>query len=108
MVIVRPQFLTGEDTKGLCPSIPWIEREGRAVGFSCCQRVEQLVFRVVKELNNENNGECLIELIGSCRNKNSLVSSPQGKRTRGCLGRATRGFGEIVIGEHSNWGGLTT
>nr|GLL21601.1 hypothetical protein GOBAR_AA29305 [Ipomoea trifida] len=23
LVIVRPQFLTGGDTKGLCPSIPW-------------------------------------------------------------------------------------
>ncbi|PPR91378.1 hypothetical protein GOBAR_AA29305 [Gossypium barbadense] len=29
LVIMRPQFLTGGDTKGLCPSIPWIDREGR-------------------------------------------------------------------------------
>ena len=28
LVIVRPQFLTGGDTKGLYPSITWIDREG--------------------------------------------------------------------------------
>ncbi|PPS08684.1 hypothetical protein GOBAR_AA11954 [Gossypium barbadense] len=28
LVIMRPQFLTGGDTKGLRPSIPWIDREG--------------------------------------------------------------------------------
>ncbi|KAF3618143.1 hypothetical protein FXO37_34329 [Capsicum annuum] len=45
LVIVRPQFLTGEDTKGLCPSIPWIDRErGKIFWF----------FHVVKDLNNEN------------------------------------------------------
>ena len=55
LVIVRPQFLTGGDTKGLCPSIPWIDRGGaELLVFSCCQSVEQWVFRVVKELNNEN------------------------------------------------------
>ncbi|KAL1803398.1 hypothetical protein ACET3Z_032045 [Daucus carota] len=26
LVIVRPQFLIGGDTKGLCPSIPWLDR----------------------------------------------------------------------------------
>ncbi|XVF70067.1 hypothetical protein PTKIN_Ptkin11bG0131800 [Pterospermum kingtungense] len=26
---MRPKFLTGRDTKGLHPSIPWIDREGR-------------------------------------------------------------------------------
>lgn len=45
LVIVRPPFLTGGDTKGLYPSIPWIDREG---GQSFC------FFHVVKELNNEN------------------------------------------------------
>lgn len=39
-VIARPQ---GGDTKGLCPSIPWIDREGgQSFWF----------FHVVKELNN--------------------------------------------------------
>nr|DAD43696.1 TPA_asm: hypothetical protein HUJ06_001926 [Nelumbo nucifera] len=33
LVIVKPQFLTGGDTKGLCPFIPWIDREG---GQSFC------------------------------------------------------------------------
>jgi hypothetical protein len=51
LVIVRPQFLTGGDTKGLCPSIPWRGRAELLV-FSSCQ--EQWFFRVVKELNNEN------------------------------------------------------
>ncbi|KAK5825873.1 hypothetical protein PVK06_020748 [Gossypium arboreum] len=42
-VIMRPQFLTGRDTKGLRPSIPWIDREGgQSFWF----------FHVVKELNN--------------------------------------------------------
>ena len=94
------------------------------------------------------DGECLIELIGSCRNKvqvyrsvrmpqlhtslhfhltpivmindssschdlllnsqNFCRSIPEGQRTRRCLGCATRGFGEVEIGEHSSWGGLTT
>jgi hypothetical protein len=41
-VIARPQ---GVDTKGLCPSIPWIDREGgQSFWF----------FHVVKELNNSN------------------------------------------------------
>ncbi|KAG9455494.1 hypothetical protein H6P81_000002 [Aristolochia fimbriata] len=39
-LVVRPQFLTGKDTKRLCPPSLW---DGRAVGF-----------HVVKELNNEN------------------------------------------------------
>ena len=43
LVIVRPRFLTGGDTKGLRPSIPWIDR-GQSLWF----------FHVVKELNNEN------------------------------------------------------
>ena len=43
LVIVRPQFLTGGDTKGLCPSIPWLDIEG-GQGF--------WFFHVVKELNN--------------------------------------------------------
>lgn len=45
--------------------------------FSCCQRVDQWFFRVVKELNNENglDGECLIELIGPCRNKVQVCGS---------------------------------
>ncbi|KAK8564754.1 hypothetical protein V6N12_058337 [Hibiscus sabdariffa] len=43
LVIMRPQFLTGGDTKGLRPSIPWIDREGgQSFWF----------FHVVKELNN--------------------------------------------------------
>lgn len=42
LVIVRLQFLTGVDTKGLRPSILWIE--GQNFWF----------FHVVKELNNEN------------------------------------------------------
>jgi hypothetical protein len=51
LVIMRPQFLTGGDTKGLCSALP----DGRAelLGFSCCQIVEQWFFRVVKEVNNE-------------------------------------------------------
>ena len=45
LVIVRPQFLPGRDTKGLCPSIPWIDRGGgQSFWF----------FHVVKQLNNEN------------------------------------------------------
>ena len=45
LVIVRPHFLTGGDTKGLRPSIPCIDREGgQSFWF----------FHVVKELNNEN------------------------------------------------------
>nr|VDD65922.1 unnamed protein product [Brassica oleracea] len=93
------------------------------------------------------DGECLIELIRSCRNKvqvyrsvrmpqlhtslhfhltpivmingssrrdlllnsqNFCPPSPQGRRTRCCLGCATGGSGEVGIGEHSSWGGLTT
>ena len=93
------------------------------------------------------DGECLIELIGSCRNKvqvyrsvrmpqlhtslhfhltpivmingssrrdlllnsqNFCRSIPEGQRTRRCLGCATGGSGEVGIGEHSSWGGLTT
>jgi hypothetical protein len=93
------------------------------------------------------DGECLIELIGSCRNKvlvyrsvrmpqlhtslhfhltpivmingssrrdlllnskTSVATFPQGQRTHRCLGCATGGFGEVGIGEHSSWGGLTT
>ena len=77
LVIVRPQFLTGGDTKGLCPSIPWIDREGgQSFWF----------FHVVKELNNgffvlskiwtmKIDGECLIELIRSCRNKVQVYRS---------------------------------
>ncbi|KAK8984987.1 hypothetical protein V6N11_073137 [Hibiscus sabdariffa] len=43
LVIMRPQFLTGGDTKGLRPSIPWIDREGgQSFWF----------FHVAKELNN--------------------------------------------------------
>ncbi|KAL0641542.1 hypothetical protein Bca4012_103005 [Brassica carinata] len=49
LVIVRLQFLTGVDTKGLRPSILWIEGQNFRFfhvvkelnnGFSCCQRVE--------------------------------------------------------------------
>lgn len=77
LVIMRPQFLTGGDTKGLRPSIPWIDREGgQSFWF----------FHVVKELNNgffvlskswtmKIDGECLIELIGSCRNKVQVYRS---------------------------------
>ncbi|KAL5697130.1 hypothetical protein ACHQM5_031017 [Ranunculus cassubicifolius] len=96
------------------------------------------------------DGECLIELIGSCRNKvqvywsvrmpqlhtslhfhltpivmingssrrdllldsqTSVAPSPQGQRTRpwlGCQAGDTGGSGEVGIGEHSSWGGLTT
>ena len=93
------------------------------------------------------DGECLIELIGSCRNKvkvyrsvrmpqlhtslhfhltptvmingssrhdlllnsqNFCRSIPEGQRTRRCLDCATEGSGEVGIGEHSSWGGLTT
>jgi hypothetical protein len=32
----------------------------------------------------------------------------RGQRTRRCLGCATGGSGEVGIGEHSSWGGLTT
>jgi hypothetical protein len=44
LVIVRPQFLTGRDTKGLCPSLSIQGREGQSFWF----------FHVVKQLNNEN------------------------------------------------------
>ncbi|PPD97879.1 hypothetical protein GOBAR_DD05133 [Gossypium barbadense] len=43
LVIMRPQFLTGGDTKGLRPSIPWIDREREQSSW---------FFHVVKELNN--------------------------------------------------------
>ncbi|MCD9640582.1 hypothetical protein HAX54_025960 [Datura stramonium] len=33
LVIVRPHFLTGGDTKGLCPSIPCMDREGAELWF---------------------------------------------------------------------------
>ena len=46
LVIVWPQFLTGGDTKGLCPSITWIDREGGQSFW--------FFFHVVKELNNKN------------------------------------------------------
>ena len=36
------------------PSLGSIERGAELLVFSCCQRVEQWFFRVVKELNNEN------------------------------------------------------
>ncbi|XP_020592059.1 uncharacterized protein LOC110032695 [Phalaenopsis equestris] len=36
------------------------------------------------------------------------IPAPQGQRTRRCLGCATGGSGEVGIGEHSSWGGLTT
>ena len=70
--------MTGGDTKGLCPSIPWIDREGGPSFW---------FFHVVKELNNgfffvlsksgtmKIDGECLIELIGSCRNKVQVYRS---------------------------------
>ena len=32
----------------------------------------------------------------------------QGQKTHRCLGCATGGSGEVGIGEHSSWGGLTT
>ncbi|KAK5769969.1 hypothetical protein PVK06_050054 [Gossypium arboreum] len=69
------------------------------------------------------DGECLIELIGSCRNKVQVYRSvrmpqlhtslhfhltPIGQRTPCRLGCATGGSGEVGIGEHSSWGGLTT
>ncbi|CAN4117914.1 unnamed protein product [Withania somnifera] len=69
------------------------------------------------------DGECLIELIRSCRNKVQVYRSvrmpqlhtslhfhltPIGQRTRRCLGCATGSSGEVGIGEHSSWGGLTT
>ncbi|MFQ6668227.1 hypothetical protein Gotur_033962, partial [Gossypium turneri] len=41
----RPQFLTGGDTKGLRPSIPWIDREG---GQSFWNKVQ--VYRSVRML----------------------------------------------------------
>lgn len=76
LVIVRPKLLPGGDTKGLCPpfylSKGW---KGRAFGFSCCQRVEQWFFRVVKELNNENRWRVPDQLIGSCRNKVQVYRS---------------------------------
>ena len=81
LVIVRYQFLTGEDTKSLCPSIPWIDREGGQGIFFFFW-----FFHVVKELNNGSfmlskswtmkiDGKCLIELIGSCRNKVQVYRS---------------------------------
>ena len=93
------------------------------------------------------DGECLIELIGSCRNKvqvyrsvrmpqlhtslhfhltpivmingssrrdlllnsqNFCRSIPAGAENPSLLGCATGGSGEVGIGEHSSWGGLTT
>ena len=66
LVIVRPQFLTGGDTKGLCPSIPWIDREGgQSFWF----------FMLSKSLTMKIDGECLIELIRSCRNKVQVYRS---------------------------------
>ena len=56
LVIVRPKFLTGGDTKGLCPSIPWIDREGGPSFwfFHVVKELNNVFFRVGKELNNEN------------------------------------------------------
>ena len=137
-MIVRSQFLTGRGTKGLCPSIPCLDREGgQSFWF----------FHVVKELNNENRWRVPDQLIGSCRNKvqvyrsvrmpqlhtllhfhltpivmingssrrdlicilkTSVAPPRRGQRTRRFLGSATVGSGEVRIGEHSSWGGLTT
>ena len=72
LVIVRPQFLTGGDTKGLCPSIPWIDAIpslGREGGQSFW------FFMLSKSLTMKIDGECLIELIRSCRNKVKVYRS---------------------------------
>ncbi|KAL1831495.1 hypothetical protein ACET3Z_001146 [Daucus carota] len=82
LVIVRPQFLIGGDTKGLCPSIPWLDRNKVQVYRSV--RMPQLHTSLHFHL------------------------TPIGQRTRRCLGYATGGSGEVGIGEHSSWGGLTT
>lgn len=59
LVIVRPQFLTGGGTKGLCPSIPWIDREGgQSFWFFFVLVVKDFVL-VVKELNNQNGWRVL-------------------------------------------------
>ena len=66
LVIVRPQFLTGRDTKDLCPSIPWIDREGgQSFWF----------FMLSNSWTMKIDGECLIELIRSCRNKVQISRS---------------------------------
>ncbi|KAI3881687.1 hypothetical protein MKX03_016707 [Papaver bracteatum] len=64
------------------------------------------------------DGECLIELIGSCRNKlhTSLhfhltpIVMINGSSRRDLLLDSQNfcRFGEVGIGEHSSWGGLTT
>lgn len=64
--------ILGTPKASALPSIGW---KGRAFGFSCCQRVEQWFFRVVKELNNENRWRVPDQLIGSCRNKVQVYRS---------------------------------
>lgn len=57
LVIVRPQFLTGRNTKGLCPSLSIQGREVRTTfGF----------FILSNSWTMKIDGECLIELIRSC------------------------------------------
>lgn len=53
LVIVRLQFLTGVDTKGLRPSILWIEGQNFRF-FHVVKELNNGFFRVVKELNYEN------------------------------------------------------
>ena len=43
--------------------------------MSCCQRVEQWSFVLSKSKTMKMDGECLIELIGSCRNKVQVYRS---------------------------------
>ncbi|PHU01019.1 hypothetical protein BC332_30806 [Capsicum chinense] len=74
-------------------------------------------------MKSTTDGECLIEVIRSCRNKVLVYQSirmPQlhtslhfyltsiGQRTHRYLSCATESFGEVRIEECSSWGGLTT
>lgn len=73
LVIMRPHNSWLEGTPKALLSL-W---DGRAelLVFSCCQRVEQCFFVLSKIWTMKIDGECLIELIRSCRNKVQVYRS---------------------------------
>jgi len=54
------------------------------------------------------NGSSRRDLLLNSQNFCRSIPAGAGQRTRRCLGCATGSSGEVEIGEHSSWGGLTT